>query len=146
MSGSHYHGQQQRGFLFLAAFLKIWPRGLLFKLWFSVVPCKGSFIKNSFNIAHTCLIFFLAAAICYNNFPIFRGLSSNYINLSKFKSRPWRKKKKNGWAKCKNSSIVSFNLTYKINVDFILGCIVIFKRLLILEVILLSLWLVSFKQ
>lgn len=63
--------------------------------------------------------------------------SEDYINLSKFKSRPCKQNEK--WSKCKNSLIVSFHLTYKINMDFIQRCIVIFKRLLILEVILLSL-------
>lgn len=102
-------------------------------------------MKNSFDITHTRLILpFLTGVICYSNFTIFRGLGSNYINLTKFKSRPW--KQNEVWAKCKNSSIVSFNLTHKINMDFIQGCIVIFKRFLILEVILLSLWLVIFKQ
>jgi len=102
-------------------------------------------MKNSFDITHTCLILlFLTAVICYSNFTIFRRLGSNYINLSKFKNSP--RKQNEVWAKCKNSSIVSFNLTYKINKDFIQECIFIFKRLLILEVILLSLWLVIFKQ
>lgn len=102
-------------------------------------------MKNSFNITYTRLILlFLTAVICYSNFTIFRGLGSNYINLSKFKSRT--QKQNEAWAECKKSSIVSFNLTYKINMDFIQEYIVIFKRLLILEVTLWSLQLVIFKQ
>lgn len=102
-----------------------------FYVRFSIVLFKGSFMKTSFDIAHIRLIFFLIAVVCYNNSNIFTALGSIYINFSKFKSRPW--KQNEVWAKCKNSSIVSFNLTYKINMDFILGCIVIFKRLQILE-------------
>lgn len=90
-------------------------------------------MKNSFDITHTHpILLFLIAVICHSNFAVFRELGSNHVNLGKFKSRPW--KENEAWTKCKNS--VSFNLTYKITMDFIQGCIIIFKRLLIPEVIL----------
>lgn len=129
----------------MAAFPKVSSCGLVCKWCFWIVHYESSFMKNSFNITYACQnLLSLTAVICYSYYIIFRRLGSNYINLSKFKSRPC--KQNEIWTKCKNSLIISFNLTYKINMDFIQRCIVFFKRLLILEVILLSLWLVIFKQ
>lgn len=86
---------------------------------------------------------FLTVVICYSNFTIFRGLSFSYINLGKFKSRSWKQNE----VQAKRKKLFNgLNLTFKINMDFIQGCIVTFKRLLIPEVIILSLRLVILKQ